>query len=241
LLAAASGWIRPHWRSSLGRAGKQNPSDHYPKENLMNFVCCHARQLLTLTMIVAAIAIPVSTVANAADSDTCIFIKKVIADNKNEFSSFKGNEDTSLGDNHIMFTGILVPSSGISCNLYVRRKLTAKDRSTLPPSYSCTLAKEITFDDGEVRYAGVVDEIKMCLPAWKFSEEKSGGRTDRDEAWEFVAVKPGIKVSTGFSDVGELANLLSRTNSSAPGVVLTLDFEITAAGRRGANLPIMNK
>ncbi|MDE1987657.1 MAG: hypothetical protein KGJ28_14055 [Alphaproteobacteria bacterium] len=190
---------------------------------------------------VATTAILMFDAANAADSDLCVFIKKVVATQKAEFSTFKGDEDTSLGGDHTMYNGALTPAPNTECKLYVRRKVDANDKHPAPPLYSCTLAHEITYDDAESRYADVSTEIKTCLPDWKYSESKNGGREKHDEAWEFVATKPGIVVKTSFFDYGAIAAAFNGTTSSTPGVSLSLEFEDTAPGPKNAHLPVVGK
>ncbi len=190
---------------------------------------------------IATTAILMFDAANAADSDLCVFIKKVVATRKTEFSKLKGDEDTSLGGDHTMYNGTLTSTPDTECKLYVRRKVGADDKHPAPPLYSCTLAHDITYDDAETRYAGVSAEIKTCLPTWKFSETKDGGREKHDEAWEFTATKPGIIVKTSFFDYGAIAAAFSGTASTTPGVSLSLEFEDTAPGPKNAHLPVVGK
>ena len=195
--------------------------------------------VLGLWIVPAMVGAP-GGIARAADDDLCGFIKKIVAGAPAEFAPFRGDEDTSIGNDHLMFVGSLTPPSGLTCTLHVRRKYSS-EKNTLSPLYSCTLAKDLTYDEAETRYADVSAQVKACLPKWKFTEKKDGGREKRDEGWELKAVKPGIAVSTSFYDVGALADLFSGTTSTKPGVILSLDFEDTAPPKKGQAVPVMDK
>ena len=204
--------------------------------------CLVRAQRVAVLMLVGSLTLSLTgNVASAADSELCVFIKKVLATTKDEFAPLKGAEHVLTVADGTLFQGTLTPTPDADCSLVVRRKLRPSSKDILPPAYKCTLAQQITFDQAEARYAGLAKDIKTCLAGFKSSEEKSGGHPDRDEIWELTAIGPDMKVTMGFSDIGALADLLSHTTSTTPGVAIILGFEDTAPGAANAQLPVVGK
>lgn len=204
--------------------------------------CLVRAQWVAIVMLVGSLTLSLTgNVASAADSELCVFVKKVLAASKDEFAPLKGAEHVLTVADGTMFNGTLMPAPDADCTLVVRRKLRPTSKDILPPAYDCWLAHQITFDQAEARYAALAKDLKACLAGFKSSEEKSGGHPDRDEIWELTAIGPDTKVTMGFSDIGALADLINRTTSTAPGVAISLGFEDTAPGPANAQLPVLGQ
>lgn len=192
-----------------------------------------------IAIAAAVVALPsASTVAHAADSSMCIFLKKVLATQAAEFSSLKGNEKPTPYKDKTTYNGKLSPERGRTCLLYVRRQVSKR---VAPPEYMCTLVDKATYDQAEARYVAVSSEIKSCLTGWKYSEEKKGNRAQQSELWRLRGTGSGANIKLEVFDWSALSDRFNGTKSTKPEVSLTLYFEDTAPGPQNAQLPIVGK
>jgi len=171
---------------------------------------------------------PEKKTESAPQTPFCAFVKKLVAAAPEEFNSFKGEQDTVLpvtpGEKPTIFKGTQSPDSDTVCTLYLRRG----KKDEIPPGYTCQLGPLRTLPDSKPVYENAAAELRACFPNGTFEEHREGEESKREEVWELSLQQPGFEVKLDLSDIGLIAELVSRQPSGKPGVDVELSVTDTA-------------
>lgn len=159
--------------------------------------------------------------AACAQTDLCGFIKKVVADRSAEFTKFKGDQDTVMGNVPGFYHGSLTPTPLTTCTLQVWRKPVG--RAAELSAYACDIAVNMSDDEAETRYADSAAQIRACLPNWTFSKTVKGAAR-----MGLMATEPGAVVSLDTYDAGLIEASVYGTPPPPASVTLSLTIEDTA-------------
>jgi len=188
----------------------------------------HVLRPLVIFVAASVIACGTAAAGETANRPLCDFVKKVLAAKVTEFNTLKGEAQNPAVFKNEVFHGILLPSPGAECTLFIRTKV---GRAELDPKYSCSIGSATDFAAANRLFARSLADLRACYGQARFMDDYDGDGRDPTEPvnWNVMLEGPDFRLELQMSNqVTLVAQAFGQGSPDMPEITITLDVTDTS-------------